>query len=583
MKFCQERGAKPKAYSQGTELETALRTLLAGSLLGLAAALSACSSTYYEDGLPNNQNQAGSERQSARSESMARDAAPSGALHKEAQSVFAQEMLASFDSDALTPVQDTENYAHFDDNPVKIVAQQPTSTFGADVDTASYSNVRRFLNDGRLPPADAVRVEELINYFDYDYPRPQAGRPLALKAETYDSPWKAGAKILKIDLAAENKDMDRLPPANIVMLIDVSGSMQNSDKLPLAKKTMRMMLERMRPTDRISIVTYASGVQVVLPSTPADDKDAILSAIDKLQAGGSTSGGAAIKLAYEQAEKNLIKNGVNRIILCSDGDFNVGVVDPEALKTLVSEKRKHGVSLSVFGFGTGNYNDAMMEKIADAGDGNYTYIDGDKEARRAARQQLESTLATVAKDVKAQVEFNPAQVKEYRQIGYENRALRREDFDNDNVDSGDVGAGQNVTVLYEYVPVGAQGWNSDLRYQQQAPVASGKSSEIAYIKIRYKGPQGGASNLFELAVPSGGAAPLAQAGADVRFAVAVASYGQLLRGGNMTGTMTWEDVERLAKGSVGADKEGFRSEFVELVGIAKRLSASARPDPDAAD
>ena len=352
---------------------------------------------------------------------------------------------------------DTERYQKQPENPVKAVAQEPVSTFSIDVDTGSYANVRRFLNNGRLPPKDAVRIEEIVNYFPYSYPLPTDGRPFAVHTQTVDSPWQSEAKLIKIGIQAQDTAKKNLPPANLVFLVDVSGSMTDPDKLPLVKKTLRILTEQLRPQDKVTLITYASGEQLVLPPTSGKDKDTILRAVNALEAGGATSGERALRMAYEQAEKAYVKNGINRIILATDGDFNVGVSDTETLKSLVAEKRKSGISLSTLGYGTGNYNEAMMEQIADAGDGNYSYIDSEKEAKKVLRHQLTSTLATVAQDVKIQVEFNPAAVKEYRLVGYTNRTLRNEDFNNDKADAGDIGSGHSVTALYEIIPQGKTG------------------------------------------------------------------------------------------------------------------------------
>ena len=466
---------------------------------------------------------------------------------------------------------DTERYQKQPENPVKAVAQEPVSTFSIDVDTGSYANVRRFLNNGRLPPKDAVRIEEIVNYLPYSYPLPTDGRPFAVHTQTVDSPWQSEAKLIKIGIQAQDTAKKDLPPANLVFLVDVSGSMTAPDKLPLVKKTLRILTEQLRPQDKVTLITYASGEQLVLPPTSGKDKDTILRAVNALQAGGATSGERALRMAYEQAEKAYVKNGINRIILATDGDFNVGVSDTETLKSLVAEKRKSGISLSTLGYGTGNYNEAMMEQIADAGDGNYSYIDSEKEARKVLRHQLTSTLATVAQDVKIQVEFNPAAVKEYRLVGYTNRTLRNEDFNNDKVDAGDIGSGHSVTALYEIIPQGKTGWLADSRYQQ-APAANGSKNEYAYVKVRYKLPGQSASKLIEQPVPAR-SIPLAQADADTRLALAAASYAQQLRGGEYNGKLDWNTIEKMAANTRARDPFGLIAEFRELVGIAKSLSS----------
>ena len=466
---------------------------------------------------------------------------------------------------------DTERYQKQPENPVKAVAQEPVSTFSIDVDTGSYANVRRFLNNGRLPPKDAVRIEEIVNYCPYSYPLPQDGRPFAVHTQTVDSPWQPEAKLIKIGIQAQDTAKKNLPPANLVFLVDVSGSMNSPDKLPLVKKTLRLLTQQLRPQDKVTIITYASGEKLVLPPTSGKDKDTILRAVNSLEAGGATSGERALRMAYDEAQKAFVKNGINRILLATDGDFNVGVADTETLKSMVAEKRKSGISLSTLGFGTDNYNEEMMEQIADAGDGNYSYIDSEKEAKKVLQHQLTSTLATVAQDVKIQVEFNPATVKEYRLVGYTNRTLRNEDFNNDKVDAGDIGSGHSVTALYEIIPQGKTGWLADSRYQK-APAADGSKNEYAYVKVRYKLPGQSASKLIEQPVPAR-SIPLAQADADTRLALAAASYAQQLRGGEYNGKLDWSAIEKMAAATRAKDPYGFIAEFQELIGIAKSLSS----------
>ena len=472
------------------------------------------------------------------------------------------------------PLQNTEQYGQISTNPVHAVAQQPVSTFSIDVDTGSYANSRRFLNNGRLPPVNAVRVEELINYFDYSYPLPQGRAPFAVHTDTVDSPWQPHAKIIKIGIKAQDLALKELPPANLVFLVDVSGSMNAPDKLPLVKQTLRLLTEQLRAQDKVTLITYASGEKLVLPPTSGSHKQSILRAINGLQAGGATAGEQAIQLAYQEAEKAHIKNGINRILLATDGDFNVGITDFDTLKGMVAEKRKADISLTTLGFGTGNYNERLMEQLADAGDGNYSYIDNPNEAKKVLQRQLSSTLATVAQDVKIQMEFNPATVKEYRLVGYENRLLKQEDFNNDNVDAGDIGAGHSVTALYEIIPAGQPGWLGESRYQPAPPAATGKAGEYAHVNLRYKLP--GKSNSILISQPvAAGSKPLAQADADTRFAIAVAAYGQQLRGGQYNGKMSWNDIIRLARQADKPDPYGLRSEFIELAKIAQSLSAGA--------
>ena len=468
--------------------------------------------------------------------------------------------------------QNTEKYQKNEVNPIYRVADQAVSTFSIDVDTGSYSNTRRFLNDGRLPPVDAVRAEEMINYFDYQYPQPNSIHPFSVTTEIVDSPWKENAKLIKIGIQAKDLATKQLPPANLVFLVDVSGSMDAPDKLPLVKQTLRLLTEQLRPQDKVTIITYASGEKLVLEPTSGDQKDKILRVIDALQASGATAGEQAIQLAYQQAEKAMLKNGINRILLATDGDFNVGITDFSTLKGMVAEKRKSGISLTTLGFGTGNYNEQLMEQLADAGDGNYSYIDNKNEAKKVVQRQLSSTLATVAQDVKIQVEFNPATVKEYRLVGYENRMLKQEDFNNDKVDAGDIGAGHNVTAIYEIIPVGQQGWLNDSRYQASTKTDTTKKSEYAFVNLRYKLPNQEKSILLNQAVKAQSKS-LAQANSDTRFAIAVASYAQQLKGGQYNAAMGWDQIIQLAQQAAKPDPYQMREEFIELAKIAKSLSA----------
>ncbi|WP_197272146.1 VWA domain-containing protein [Neisseria sp. 83E34] len=472
------------------------------------------------------------------------------------------------------PRQNTERYGKIETNPVYAVAQTPVSTFSIDVDTGSYANVRRFLSSsGRLPPKDAVRIEEMVNYFDYHYPLPDGDKPFAVHTETVDSPWQKDAKIIKIGIQAKDLAMKALPPANLVFLVDVSGSMDSENKLPLVKQTLRLLTEQLREQDKVTLITYASGEKLVLPPTSGRRKETILRAINELSAGGATAGEAAIQMAYKEAEKAFVKNGINRILLATDGDFNVGITDFETLKGMVAEKRKSGISLTTLGFGEGNYNEELMEQLADAGDGNYSYIDNRKEAKKVLQRQLSSTLATVAQDVKIQVEFNPATVKEYRLIGYENRLLKQEDFNNDKVDAGDIGTGHSVTALYEIIPAGKQGWLNESRYQKPVQPAGGKN-EYAYVNLRYKLPGQEKSILLSQPVAAT-SKPLAQAADNTRFALAVASYGQALRGGEYNGNMDWNAIIKLAQSAAKPDPYGLREEFIELAKIAQSLSSKA--------
>ncbi|HIQ35378.1 MULTISPECIES: VWA domain-containing protein [Acinetobacter] len=468
--------------------------------------------------------------------------------------------------------QNTEKYQKNEVNPVHRVADDAISTLSIDVDTGSYTNTRRYLNDGRLPPVDAIRAEEMISYFDYQYPQPNSVHPFSVTTETVDSPWKEHAKLIKIGIQAKDLSTKQLPPANLVFLVDVSGSMNADNKLPLVKQTLRILTEQLRPQDKVTIITYASGEKLVLEPTSGEHKDKILRVINQLQAGGATAGEQAIQLAYKEAEKAFVKNGINRILLATDGDFNIGITDFNTLKGMVAEKRKSGISLTTLGYGTGNYNEELMEQIADAGDGNYSYIDNKNEAKKVVQRQLSSTLATVAQDVKIQVEFNPATVKEYRLVGYENRMLKQEDFNNDKVDAGDIGAGHSVTAIYEIIPVDQQGWLNDSRYQAPIKSDTAKKSEYAFVNLRYKLPNQEKSILLSQAV-NVKSKTLAQANNDTRFAIAVASYAQQLKGGQYNGAMGWDQIIQLAQQSAKPDPYQMREEFVDLVKIAKSLSA----------
>ena len=463
-----------------------------------------------------------------------------------------------------------EQYQKIESSPVQAVAQQPVSTFSIDVDTGAYANVRRFLNDGSLPPKDAVRLEELVNYFPYAYPKPEGDVPFSVATELATTPWNPETRLLRVAIKAADLSAAELPPANLVFLVDVSGSMDRREGLPMVQSTLKLLVDQLRPQDRVALVTYAGNASVVLESTAGSEKAKIRSAIDQLSAGGSTAGESGIQLAYQEAQKGMLKGGINRILLATDGDFNVGISDFETLKQLAADKRKTGVSLTTLGFGTDNYNEQLMEQLADAGDGNYAYIDNLREARKVLVDQLSSTLAVVAKDVKIQVEFNPAEVSEYRLLGYENRALKREDFSNDKVDAGEIGAGHTVTALYEVVPVGAKGWLEPLRYTQ-ANEKPGKAGEIAWLRLRYKAPEGGTSKLVERLIGKGEATPIAKASEDLRFAAAVAAFAQQLRDAKYTGDFSLADSARLARGARGEDPFGLRGEFVQLVELAQSL------------
>ncbi len=478
---------------------------------------------------------------------------------------------------------DREAYAHFDTNPVHLVSETPVSTFSIDVDTASYSNVRRLLNQGMVPRQDAVRVEELINYFSYDYPTPtDRDAPFAVHTEVGPSPWHDDRHLVHIGIRGYEVLEADLPPANLVFLIDVSGSMQSPDKLGLLKSSMKMLAKRMAPEDRLAIAVYAGAAGTVLESTPGSDRAKILAAIDQLTARGSTNGGAGIRLAYSLAEQGFMEDGINRVILATDGDFNVGTTDTEALKNLVQSRRESGVALTVLGFGGGNYNDALMQELAQLGNGNAAYIDTLNEARKVLVEEIGATLNMIAKDVKIQIEFNPSTVAEYRLIGYETRHLEREDFNNDRVDAGDIGAGHTVTALYEIALTGSDGQLIDpLRYGNDGHRESGRQgAELAFLKLRYKLPDSDTSRLITEPVPRNAIiGELDRTSDNYRFAAAVAGFGQILRGGEYTGSFDLAAVVQLASGSRGEDSFGYRGEFLGMVRTADALAAH----PGAAD
>jgi Ca-activated chloride channel family protein len=469
---------------------------------------------------------------------------------------------------------DTEQYQRQDDNPVRLVSEQPFSTFSIDVDTGAYANVRRFLNAGRLPPQDAVRVEEMINYFDYQYAPPASrAQPFRVATELAPAPWNSQALLLRIGIKGFDVSAAKRPAANLVFLIDVSGSMQSPDKLPLLKNSLRLLADQLSARDRVSMVVYAGASGVVLEPTPGNQKSKIFAAIDKLEAGGSTNGGDGIRRAYQLAREAELKGGINRVVLATDGDFNVGIVNFEALVDMAEQQRETGVALTTLGFGTGNYNDQLLERLADAGNGNYAYVDSLNEARKVLVSELSSTLFTIAKDVKIQVEFNPAEVLEYRLIGYENRALVREDFNNDKVDAGEIGAGHRVTALYEIVRVGGKGLLDPSRYGVGVTLRrEGTAGELGHLRLRYKEPEGNDSKLIEFPILASSVLPARQTSADFRFAASVAAFGQMLRGGKYTGRFSYEDVTALAKSGLAEDSEGYRREFMSLVKLAQALT-----------
>jgi Ca-activated chloride channel family protein len=482
-------------------------------------------------------------------------------------------------SPPILPAGDRERYQALDENPIKVVAEAPVSTFSIDVDTGSWSNMRRFLNEGRLPPMDAVRVEEFINYFPYDYAAPTDARPFAVHTEVARSPWHQGNVLMRVALKGKDLAKQQLPAANLVFLVDVSGSMGSPDKLPLLQSSLKLLVQQMRPQDRIALVTYAGQAGVVLPSTPGDQKAAILAAIDNLESGGSTAGASGIEMAYRTARAGFMKDGINRILLATDGDFNVGTTDFRQLKQMVERERQTGVSLSTLGFGTGNYNEQLMEQMADAGDGAYSYIDSLMEGHKVLVNEMTSTLATIARDVKIQVEFNPAAVKEYRLIGYENRQLKREDFNNDKVDAGDIGAGHTVTAIYELTPIDGTGLIEPLRYGSDPRPEAAKANELAHVRLRYKLPGEAASTLIERPVMRADARDIAATSPDFRFATAIAGFGQLLRGGKYTGQWHLADARALAASAVGTDRFGYRGEAIRLMDLAAAIAPTPPQEP----
>jgi Ca-activated chloride channel family protein len=474
---------------------------------------------------------------------------------------------------------------HFGDGPWLAVKNQPLSTFSIDVDTASYSNVRRYLQQGQLPPLDAVRIEELINYFSYDDPQPEDGMPFSVNVEVASCPWNARHRLARIGLKGKSVSSRERPAGNLVFLLDVSGSMSHPKKLPLVKESLRLLVEQLEESDHIAIVVYAGAAGVVLPATSAANKDRILQAIDRLQPGGSTNGALGIRLAYDIARENRVPGGVNRVILCTDGDFNVGATSPPELQRLIEAQARTGVFLTVLGYGMGNFKDATMERLADCGNGNYGYVDNIAEARKLLVEQLSGTLLTIAKDVKIQVEFNPAQIDAYRLIGYDNRRLADRDFRDDNQDAGDIGAGHSVSALYELIPSGSLGGDDEpLRYQPglrpirlvpQTVVAPSATNELMLVKLRYKAPDSQTSRLLEFPVVDTGML-FGAASANLRFAAAVAQFGMLLTSSGLPEETTFEGVIETATAATENDPHGHRAEFLVLVKQARSVMRENR-------
>lgn len=494
-----------------------------------------------------------------------------------AYDMAAPAMPASMSGMRMDPDFNTESYAYISENGFRTVADHPLSTFSIDVDRASYSNLRRFLTQGQRPPVDAIRVEEMINYFAYDYPDATGEHPFSVTTDVMPAPWNQDHRLVRIGVQGRRIDMSEAPASNLVFLLDVSGSMASPDKLPLLKQAFRMLVAELRPQDRVAIVVYAGAAGLVLPSTAGNDKETILDALSELEAGGSTAGGAGIRLAYDIAQQNFIDGGNNRIVLATDGDFNIGASSDSEMVRLIERKRESGTFLTVLGFGTGNLKDSKMEQIADHGNGNYAYIDSALEAKKVLVTEMGGTLLTIAKDVKIQAEFNPQHVAEYRLVGYENRLLANEDFNNDAKDAGELGAGHSVTVLYEVVPVGVssgEGAVDPLRYGQPAAQTSEDASEFSdemmFVKLRYKAPDGDRSTLLTHSVAATDRAESMRS-RDLGFVAAVAGFGMLLRESPHAGNLSLDDVLELARAGVGQDAEGYRSEFVRLVERAQTL------------
>lgn len=473
-----------------------------------------------------------------------------------------------------------ESYDRLADNPFQVAQAEPLSTFAIDVDTASYANVRRFLREGMPVPKDAVRIEEIINYFPYNYPAPTGGQPFAVHTELTTAPWASSHHLLRIGLKGKEIREESRPNANLVFLIDTSGSMQQSNRLPLVKKALSELTNKLTAKDRVTIVTYAGSAGLALAPTEGTDKATILGALEKLHAGGSTAGGAGIELAYQQAVSNFVQGGINRVLLCTDGDFNVGITDRGALTRLIEQKARSGVYLSVLGFGMGNYKDATLEELSRRGNGNYAYIDSPSEARKVLIEQGTGTLITIAKDVKIQIEFNPAKVNAYRLIGYENRLLANRDFNDDQKDAGEIGASHTVTALYEIIPTGVlipQLPNIDpLKYQQPA-LTTGNSPDLATLKLRYKEPEGdNVSKLIQVTL-SATPTPFSQASEDTRFTAALAQFGMLLRDSPYKGSSTYASVLATAKEAVGFDPNQYRRDFLELLSKSQDKLSSVEP------
>ncbi len=476
------------------------------------------------------------------------------------------------------PVHNTEEYSSINENIFHSPARNPLSTFSIDVDAASYSNIRRFINASQMPPKDAVRIEEMINYFDYDYPQPEGQDPFSVNTEVAVCPWDTDHYLVHIGLQGKNIATENLPPSNLVLLLDVSGSMNQANKLPLLKSAFKLLVDKLRPEDKVSIVVYAGAAGLVLPPTPGNQKETIIAALDRLQAGGSTAGGQGIKLAYKTARQNYLPEGNNRVILATDGDFNVGESSNAGMERLIEEERKSGVFLTVLGFGMGNYKDSKMEILADKGNGNYAYIDNILEAKKVLVNEFGGTLFTIAKDVKIQVEFNPDVVQAYRLIGYENRKLRDEDFNNDKKDAGELGSGHTVTALYEIIPVGVEdqytGSIDPLKYQDNGiDKKRNYGNELMTVKLRYKQPDGNTSKLISNVVKNK-VSEFENTSDNFRFSASIAGFGMILRNSEFKGNSDYSKVKKWAESARGKDKNGYRAEYIRLIESTRLISNS---------
>jgi len=559
---------------------TSNQTTFIVSLLSTALLTTACSTT--QDNLSNRQMTTQKETKQVKA-SLMRVKKEKQHLASESEVASSADMIAHplFSSPGAVPVESQEQYAVIEQNAAALVKESPVSTFSIDVDTASYANTRRFLNNGQLPPVNVVRTEELINYFDYQYAPPEnKSQPFTVHYELGPSPWNTDRTLLHIGIQGYEDISAERPPANLVFLVDVSGSMYSSNKLPLVKKSLQLLTKQLGQNDRISIVAYAGSAHVVLEPTAGDKKHTILQAVGQLQTGGGTHGSAGIELAYQQGQKAFIEQGINRVIMATDGDFNIGLRSIDELKNYIESKRSTGLQLSVLGYGTGNYNDHLMEELSNRGNGNAAYIDNLKEAQKVLVDEMGSTLQTIANDVKLQLEFNPQWVKEYRLIGYENRLLNREDFNNDKVDAGEIGAGHNVTAIYELTLSDAKSpWNEPLRYQQADDKQNSRDNteqnqgELGLLKIRYKLPEQSTSKLFEFPIEKSHIKnSIEETSNNFRFASSVAGFSEILRNSHYLKSYTYDSVIKQAVEAKGHDKFGYRSEFIQLVRLAESLS-----------